>query len=188
MDRADYDLKHEQSRTVEHSGFNWFGCLVYGVCLACQTTRRSTAAKVMDRVFKVAILACIFAIAICLFRQSSNGRYQYASSGNQGVVLDTRSGEFWTENGYHFEPRAARITLHEPLIVDEATSDHRTHAYLDCLHSGRKDCLAQLLAEVRKDAESAASSEKTGPPGIPQSGVANVSDIKNAADDASNKH
>jgi hypothetical protein len=142
----------------------------------------------MNKAFKVGLLVGIFAIATALFQQSGNGRYQYARDGDAGIIVDTRTGEFWNEGGDHFEPRAAQITTHAPFIIDEAPRDRRSNSFRDCLFKGRKDCLAQLRAEEQRDLESAAASEKTGPPGIPQSGVANVSDIKNAADDASNKH
>lgn len=141
----------------------------------------------MNKGFKIGLLVAIFAIAAALFQQSGNGRYQYASDGKLGIIVDTRTGDFWNESGYHYEPRAARITSHEPRIIDEATRDRRTNDFLDCLHARRKDCVAQLRAAEQSDLESAAASEKAAPPATPQSGVANVSDIK-TGEDASNKH
>jgi hypothetical protein len=72
----------------------------------------------VDRIYKVALLLGLFAIAIGLFENSRNTRYQYANHGDQGVIVDTRTGEYWTEDGTHFEPREAKITTHSPTMVD----------------------------------------------------------------------
>ena len=42
----------------------------------------------MNRWFQIGILVGIFAIAATLFQQSQNGRYQYSTNGNQGIVVD----------------------------------------------------------------------------------------------------
>jgi hypothetical protein len=72
-----------------------------GICRAGDTIRP------VDKAIKIGLLVSVFAAALALFQRSENGRYQYSTNGNQGVVLDTRTGEFWTEDGTHFEPRMA---------------------------------------------------------------------------------
>ena len=43
--------------------------------------------------------------------------------------MDTRTGEFWVEDGSHFEPRAAHITVHDPMILDETANDDRSQSF-----------------------------------------------------------
>lgn len=106
----------------------------------------------MERVFKVGLLIGIAAIAFALFLSSQNGRYQYSTDGSKAVVLDTRTGEFWLEDGSYFNPRLARITVHHPLVEDESASDDRSQAFHDCLmanieavrtNAPKRDCLAE---------------------------------------------
>lgn len=102
----------------------------------------------MDYGFKIGLLVGIFAVAIALFENSSNGRYQYSSNGSQGIVVDTRTGEFWTEDGSHFEPRTARITTHHPSVEDATAQDDRANSLHNCLmsHTDPKKCLAEFTA------------------------------------------
>ena len=103
----------------------------------------------MDRPFKIGLLVGVFAIAAVLFQNSQNGRYLYSTSGNGGVVVDTRTGEFWTEEGTHFEPRSAHITAHHPSVDDETANDDSSNRFKDCLHDAvthgksAKDCVTQ---------------------------------------------
>jgi hypothetical protein len=53
----------------------------------------------MDKLFRIGLLVGVFAIALGFFQNSQNGRYQYSSNGNVGIIVDTRTGEFWTEQG-----------------------------------------------------------------------------------------
>ena len=66
--------------------------------------------------------------------------------------MDTRTGEFWVEDGSHFEPRTAHITVHHPMILDESAKDDRTQEFNDCLqanlqairsHTDKRDCVAE---------------------------------------------
>jgi hypothetical protein len=102
----------------------------------------------MDYGFKIGLLVGIFAVAIALFESSSNGRYQYSSNGSRGIVVDTRTGEFWTEDGSHFEPRTARITTHHPSVEDATAQDDRANSLHNCLmsHTDPKKCLAEFTA------------------------------------------
>jgi hypothetical protein len=107
----------------------------------------------MDNVFKTGLLVGILAVAIALFQRSQNGRYQYSTNGTQGVVLDTRTGEFWTEDGTHFEPRMAHITARHPSVDDQTGSDDRSNRFKECLEANlqavrahsetRRDCVAE---------------------------------------------
>jgi hypothetical protein len=102
----------------------------------------------MEKAFKLGLVIGIFAIAIALFEYSRNARYQYSTHGDQGVVLDTRTGEFWTEDGSHFEPKKARVTLHHPTIDDVTAHDDRANRLNECLksHTDPKKCLAEFSA------------------------------------------
>ena len=145
------------------------------VWYARQSERSSFEATQMNKAFKIALLAGIFAVAIALFQQSENGRYQYAlENEHDGIVLDTRTGEFWDASGTYYQPRARRITTHEPEIVDEAKGDERTNRFNECLKNHRdtpKNCLAELQSEIRRDItsvqrdlQSASQTDKTGKP------------------------
>jgi|SRR6516165_290916 len=106
----------------------------------------------MDKPFQIALVVGVFAIAFVLYRDSENRRYLYSANGSGGVVLDTRSGEFWTEDGTHFEPRFARITAHHPSVDDQTANDDSTNRFRDCLHEAvthgksAKDCVTQKYA------------------------------------------
>ena len=106
----------------------------------------------MENAFKVGVLLGIFAIAVSLFLSSQNGRYQYSINESRGIIVDTRTGQFWTEEGSHFQPRVAQITMHQPLVNDETASDERSQRFHDCLqaniqalrnHSPKRDCVAE---------------------------------------------
>lgn len=106
----------------------------------------------MNRWFQIGLLVGVFAIAAALFQQSQNGRYQYSTSGNQGIIVDTRTGVFWVEDGTHFEPRTAHITVHHPLVDDQTASDDRTQKFSECLqaniqairtNAAKRDCVAE---------------------------------------------
>jgi hypothetical protein len=118
----------------------------------------------MDKTFKIGLLVGILAIAVALFQHSQNARYSYSTSGDSGIVLDTRTGEFWTVDGSHYEPRAARITTHEPFVVNDAGRDRRVNNYLDCLHNSKDPtkCGSELLGEIRKENEAVAHTDKAG--------------------------
>jgi hypothetical protein len=112
----------------------------------------------MDKLFKIGLLVGIFAAAIALFQNSQNGRYRYSANPidpteykTSGVVIDTRTGEYWTEDGTHFEPRTAHITAHRPFVDDETANDDSTKKFHDCLmaniqavrtHAAQRDCVA----------------------------------------------
>lgn len=108
----------------------------------------------MDKAFKVALLVGIFVIAFALFQQSENGRYRYSTNGTQGIVVDTRTGEFWLEDGSHFELRIAHITARHPSVDDETVSDDRANKFKECLEANvqatrdntvvRRDCVAGM--------------------------------------------
>lgn len=101
----------------------------------------------MDKPFKIGLVLGVFAVAIALFQGAQNGRHQYSNNGSQ-VIVDTRTGEFWTPDGSHFEPRWARITAHSPSVDDETGRDDRANALNACLVSGSdpKKCLAEFRA------------------------------------------
>jgi hypothetical protein len=108
----------------------------------------------MNKGFKAGLLVGIFTIAIAVFENSQNGRYQYSINGNQGVVMDTRTGDFWTEDGSHFEPRTASITMHTPWIDDSTEGDKRSNSFRLCIQQSVKTPAACL--EEKKLAEQAA--------------------------------
>lgn len=118
----------------------------------------------MDTIFKVSLLICIFAIAAISVQSAQNGHYQYATNGNTGIIVDTRTGEFWTEDGDHFEPRTAHITAHHPLIDDETANDDRTIRFKDCLHDAvahrksAKDCVDQNFGSHSQSPKSTVTS------------------------------
>ncbi|SRR5712692_1866772 len=87
----------------------------------------------MDNWFRIGLLLGLAAIAVALFQYSENGRYQLTNSGREQFVVDTRTGEFWTEEGNHFEPRTASITLRTPWIDNAADGDQRTNDFRLCL-------------------------------------------------------
>ncbi len=87
----------------------------------------------MQKGFRVGLLIGIFAISLALFENSQNGRYQYSIGEGHGIVTDTRTGEYWTEDGSHFEPRMARITVHHPVVDDESAGDDRAQQFSVCL-------------------------------------------------------
>jgi hypothetical protein len=104
---------------------------------------------VWDKGFRIGLLVSIVAIAIALFQNSRNSHYQYFNNGNQVGIVDTRTGEFWTEEGSHFEPRTARITVHQPIVEDTTAEDTRTKAFSDCLWNHAKTpklCVAESRA------------------------------------------
>jgi len=104
----------------------------------------------MDRLLQIALIVGVFAIAIVLFQYSQNGRYQYSPHGDGGNVVDTRTGEYWDQQGNHFEPREARITVHHPSVDNETESDDRINRFRNCLHDAvahkkdTKDCTPEL--------------------------------------------
>jgi len=102
----------------------------------------------MDKGFKIGLVVGILAIAIALFESSQNGRYQYSGTGEQGAMVDTRTGEFWTADGSHYEPRAAKITAHHPQVEDATANDDRANKLHSCLIGGGdpKKCLADFAA------------------------------------------
>jgi hypothetical protein len=65
-------------------------------------------------------------------------------------VLDTRTGEYWTEDGSHFEPRRAVITTHVPKVINQAEHDERAIQLDDCL-SGHQKTPQECLADFRKE-------------------------------------
>jgi hypothetical protein len=117
----------------------------------------------MDKAFKIGVLLGIFGIAVALFQQAQNGRYQYSTNGSQGIVVDTRTGEFWQEDGSHFEPRTAHITARHPSVDDQTESDDNTNKFSECLkanlqairaHSeARRDCVAEMKAGFRPSSQ-----------------------------------
>jgi hypothetical protein len=108
----------------------------------------------MDKAFKIGVLFGIFGIAGALFQQAQNGRYQYSTNGGQGIVVDTRTGEFWQEDGSHFEPRMAHITARHPSVDDQTESDDKTNKFRECLEANvqairahseaRRNCVVEM--------------------------------------------
>jgi hypothetical protein len=108
----------------------------------------------MDRSLQIALIVGVFAVATVLFEYSENGRYQYSPNGSAGIIVDTRTGEYWTEDGSHFEPREARITVHHPAVDDRTASDDRVNKFMDCIHDAAhkkdaRDCLAEQKIDVQ---------------------------------------
>jgi len=103
----------------------------------------------MNKAFQIGFLSVLCVIALLLFQHSQNGRYQYSTVGTIGVIVDTRTGEYWTEDGTHFEPRSAHITTHHPSIDDQTASDDSTNKFRECLqdavahHNSAKNCVEQ---------------------------------------------
>jgi len=116
----------------------------------------------MNKAFKIGLVLSVFAVAIALFQAAQNNRYQCSSNGSQWIVADTRTGEFWTEDGSHWEPRRARITAHHPSVEDETAQDDRANNLHSCLmsHTDPKKCLAEFMGS---------QSAKTAPVSAPQS-------------------
>ena len=107
----------------------------------------------VEKAFKLSMVLALLAIGLILLQQSENGRYQYVNN----VVLDTRTGAFWSSDGSHFEPRAARITFHHPAVDNQTSEDDRRQAFRDCIwNDPRKasDCVNQMIA-ARKAARAA---------------------------------
>lgn len=113
----------------------------------------------MEDIFRIGLVVGIFAIAIAVFQHSQNGRYQYSTDGTHGIIVDTRTGEFWTEDGSHFEPRIARITARHPSVDDQTASDDKANKFKECLeakiqairaHSeARRDCVAERQTDLQ---------------------------------------
>jgi hypothetical protein len=107
----------------------------------------------MDNASRIGLVVGVFAIAIALFQHSQNGRYQYSTDGTHGIIVDTRTGEYWTEDGSHFEPRIAHITAHHPSVDDQTTGDDKSNEFRECLEANiqairthsetRRDCVAE---------------------------------------------
>jgi hypothetical protein len=107
----------------------------------------------MENIFRIGLVVGIFAIAIAVFQHSQNGRYQYSTDGTHGIIVDTRTGEFWTEDGSHFEPRIARITARHPSVDDQANK------FKECLEANiqairahseaRRDCVAERQTDLQ---------------------------------------
>jgi hypothetical protein len=100
----------------------------------------------MEKLFKIGLVLGVLSVAFALFDGAQNGRYQHSGNGGEGVVLDTRTGEYWDAAGNHFEPRLARITMHSAAIDDETADDNRRNAFHDCIesHTDVKKCLADF--------------------------------------------
>jgi hypothetical protein len=119
----------------------------------------------MDKLLQIALVAGVFASAFVLFEHSENGRYSYTSNGNDSIIVDTRTGEFWTQDGNHFEPRVARVTIHHPAIDNQTASDDRSNNFSDCVHDAVthnkevKDCVAQLKSDSQGASKPASTSE-----------------------------
>jgi hypothetical protein len=100
----------------------------------------------MNRPLQIALIVGVFALAFGVFEHSENGHYQYSTNGDRGVIVDTRTGEYWDERGDHIEPRKAHITAHHPSVDDQTASDDRSNKFLDCIHDAEahkkdiKDC------------------------------------------------
>jgi hypothetical protein len=122
----------------------------------------------MDRLLQIALIVGVFALAVVGFEHSKNGRYQYSTNGAKGIVVDTRTGEYWDESGNHFEPRRAHITAHHPSVDDRTASDDHTNRFMDCIHDAEahkkdiKDC-ADLLPGGSQPATPAQSSTSATP-------------------------
>ena len=112
----------------------------------------------MNKIFQFALFLGIFIVAIVFFEQAQNGRYQYINN----IILDTRSGEFWSPDGTQFQPREGRITYHKPAVDDERNEDSRRQAFRDCVwnHPDKTaECLKVMSLErkIEKAAMAAAN-------------------------------
>jgi hypothetical protein len=100
----------------------------------------------MGKPLQIALIVGIFALAFAVFEHSKNGRYQHSSNGTTGLIVDTRTGEYWDEAGSHWEPRKAHITAHHPSVDDQTASDDRANKFMNCIHDAEsqktdiKDC------------------------------------------------
>jgi hypothetical protein len=113
----------------------------------------------MDKAFKIGLLVGIFGVVFALLQQSQNGRYRYSTNGGRGVVVDTRTGEFWQEDGSHFEPRMARITARHPSMDDQTENDDKTNKFKECLDANvrairdhstvQRDCVAEMKVDFQ---------------------------------------
>jgi hypothetical protein len=107
----------------------------------------------MDRPLQLALIIGVFALAFVVFERSENGRYQYSTNGSTGIIVDTRTGEYWTEEGNHFEPRQARITAHYPFVDDQSENDDHRNKVRNCVHDAEahktnlKDCFLPAPAQ-----------------------------------------
>ena len=119
----------------------------------------------MDKLLQMALVAGVFASAFALFEHSENGRHRCTTDGNHNVIVDTRTGEFWTEDGSHFEPRQARITVHHPAIDNQTANDDGNNKFMDCIHDAvthnknAKDCVAQQKFDFQDASKPASKSE-----------------------------
>jgi hypothetical protein len=120
----------------------------------------------LDRLLKIGFLLGVFSIAFALFKYSENGRYQYSTSQNLRVIVDTRTGEFWSWDGNHFMPRKGQITLHHPSVFDLTQADDQAAKFRGCLdyvvtHPGSdRDCVAEQTSASQTAVENI-QSDKT---------------------------
>jgi hypothetical protein len=75
---------------------------------------------IMARMRILALLGLVV-IAWTLYLQSQNGRYQYIQNGTDDVILDTRTGEYWTGAGTtHIDARHHKIeTGTTPSVIEK---------------------------------------------------------------------
>jgi len=114
----------------------------------------------MDRPLQIALIVGVFALAFVVFEHSEGGRYQYSTNGTTGIIVDTRTGEYWDESGNHFEPRKAHITAHHPSVDDQTASDDRSNNFRNCIHDALahktdiKDCTNLLPTPAQSSTSS----------------------------------
>lgn len=111
----------------------------------------------------IGLVVGVFAIAIAVFQHSQNGRYQYATDGTHGIIVDTRTGEFWTEDGTHLEPRVAHIPVHIPSVDDQTAGDDKSNKFRECLEASlqairthsetHRDCEAKQKFDFRPESQ-----------------------------------
>jgi len=117
----------------------------------------------MENTFRIGLVVGVLAIAIAVFQHSQNGRYQYSTDGTHGTIVDTRTGEYWTEDGSHFEPRTAHITARHPSVDDQTASDDKSNKFKECLEANilavrahsetRRDCVAEQKFDFQPDSQ-----------------------------------
>lgn len=99
-----------------------------------------------DHLFQASVLILLAVLAVGVFLHAENGHYQFATSNPYRIVLNTRTGEYWTNRGTHVRPteRAVQTSTDSEqaldFLPDQAeppnsnfwTGEEEAH-YLSCL-------------------------------------------------------
>lgn len=69
--------------------------------------------------FRVTVLALLGFIAFAIYLHGQNGRYQYVrAEEGHGIVIDTRTGEYWTDTMVHIDSRGRRVEQLHPAVTE----------------------------------------------------------------------